>query len=261
MTHQPCKLAPAFLLLLLTVLPGAVCSFAAETQERGFLGIHLSQAGSRAEVLSVVPDGPAADVDLQPGDFVVAFNGAEFFFDKSVDLLKGLRWVTAGTPVRLTIDRQGQFHEVEVIPAPLGRDRQAALDQWISKAELAEEKERKKCAFDEFEQMFKASPVEVTFTRRGGSDSDVEENVVVSSSVALPPDLDLMHDDPMIRLLVETLKPGDQAKVVYSFEKGMMHESVTEAPAYVEPVFDQYTSTIQGLDEKKDWPALLNQRN
>lgn len=249
MIHQPRKLVPAFLLLLLTST-WALCAFADETAERGFLGITMKQAGSRAEVLSVVPDGPAASLDLRPGDFVVAFNGSEFYFDRTVDLIKGLKWVTAGVPVQLTIDRQGQLHEVEVQPAPLGRDRQAALDDWILKAELAEVEARKDCAFDTFQEMFSASPIEVVFARRDGNDlADGETDIVVSSSVALPADLDLMHDNPTVRLLVETLKPGDQAKVVYSIKDGMMHEAVTEAPGYVESVFDQYIRSIQGLSK------------
>jgi membrane-associated protease RseP (regulator of RpoE activity) len=82
----------------------------------GWLGLQLEDGSDRgAEVLSVVPDSPAATAGIQTGDLITGFNGTAVLGARQLARLTSE--TPAGRTVPLTIVRSGQEQTVEVTVA------------------------------------------------------------------------------------------------------------------------------------------------
>ena len=78
------------------------------------IGIYLGIKDERLTVISPIPGTPAARAGLRAGDRIVAVDGrptADMSQDEATGLIRGPK----GTPVRLTIERDGQQLEVEIV--------------------------------------------------------------------------------------------------------------------------------------------------
>jgi S1-C subfamily serine protease len=90
----------------------AVCSVADQLMTTGkvawpYLGIEAQtpDSGKGEEIASVVPDGPAADAGLQPGDVIVGFNGTTL--DTQHTLRGELFGLKPGEQASVTVQRDG----------------------------------------------------------------------------------------------------------------------------------------------------------
>ena len=104
--------------------------------ERGWIGAHIQPVtdeiaeaigldkGRGAMIATIDPASPAAQVKLQPGDVILAYDG------KPIDRSRQLPRLVAGTPpetpVKLTVWRDGKEHEVELKIAALNPNRAPA---------------------------------------------------------------------------------------------------------------------------------------
>ena len=91
------------------------------------LGINISDAEGGVRVIGVTPGGPADDSGVETGDIIVALDDAEFSGESSTELLmEQMASVSPGDTVMLTIVRDGDEEEVEVVAgstsAIFGRD-------------------------------------------------------------------------------------------------------------------------------------------
>jgi C-terminal processing protease CtpA/Prc len=85
------------------------------------VAVAAKRAGIDAErgafVENVLPASPAAVAGIQPGDVLVAFDGAPI--DTMIEWIKTIRSLRPGETVRITIRRGGQ--ELELQPTIVGR--------------------------------------------------------------------------------------------------------------------------------------------
>ena len=91
------------------------------------LGVNISDAEDGVRVIGVTPGGPADDSGVETGDIIVAMGDAEFGGESSTGLLiEQMEGVSPGDTVVLTIVRDGNEEEIEVIAgsssAIFGRD-------------------------------------------------------------------------------------------------------------------------------------------
>ncbi len=199
----------------------------AEGAERGYLGFQLTSLGDRALVRNVEPAGPGGRSVLE-GDVVVEFNGVPFKFNSDLALIRALDWVRPGVPVELTLLRKEKKMKVVVVPARFRAEDLAALEDWLKRADMTEQGQRKACALESFKALAAPPGIEVTFKRglagRG--------HVMTTSRHDLPPDLDL--SDAFLERLLSKLKPGDQATLRYRWSGGALRSEIVTAPAYVD---------------------------
>ena len=87
-------------------LPGARCSASTSPTAR-----------AARRVIGVTPGSPAADSGVETGDIIVALDGAELSGDSPAHLLvaQGMEHVAPGETVALTIVRDGDEEDIEVI--------------------------------------------------------------------------------------------------------------------------------------------------
>lgn len=99
---------------------------------RGWLGVMIQDVNrdlaesfgldkpAGALVAQVVPDSPAAEAGLQPGDIIVEFDGEEI--DRSGDLPHVVGRIRAGSEVEAIIVRDGDRERIDVRVGELGED-------------------------------------------------------------------------------------------------------------------------------------------
>lgn len=91
-------------------------------ENRGMLGIVLEGDGERLEIASVTPGSPAEEAGVEAGDLLVAVNGEPVDAGKGkasgrTAVPPGLRELSVGDEVTLTLSRDGSEHEVAVTAA------------------------------------------------------------------------------------------------------------------------------------------------
>ena len=81
------------------------------------LGVNVTDDEEGARVIAVTPDSPAEASGVATGDIIVALDGAELEGDSPAHLLvaQAMRDVAPGEPVLLTIVRDGDEEEIEVV--------------------------------------------------------------------------------------------------------------------------------------------------
>lgn len=84
-----------------------------EPERKAYTGLRLVDRAGATTVESVLSDGPAYTAGVQAADEVVALNGVRL---KAADLDARLRLVGEGDPVRLTLLRRDELHEIEFTP-------------------------------------------------------------------------------------------------------------------------------------------------
>ena len=82
-----------------------------------FLGISAHQTDQGWEIDSIEADSPLADYDLQAGDVITAVNGESMQAINARDLMRALR---PGETVTLTLDRDGDTVEIEILLPEVG---------------------------------------------------------------------------------------------------------------------------------------------
>ena len=104
--------------------------------ERGWLGVKIQpvteelaaalglKQASGVLVAGVVPDGPAAHIDLKPGDVIQSAGGQTIKDDK--DLPKLVAATKAGTPLTLEVVRNGELRQIEARVGAMPDDRKLA---------------------------------------------------------------------------------------------------------------------------------------
>ena len=138
MTHRPLHLALATFFVGAAVLfaqeggsNNGKCSATARECEqeiremlsgRRYLGAQIADMtpGPGVVIQSIVPDGPAAHVDLQPGDRIIAINGRSLMYATKKDY-KGLvaEVKDNGGMLFMIVERHGAKKKIEVRLAPI----------------------------------------------------------------------------------------------------------------------------------------------
>jgi PDZ domain-containing protein/gag-polyprotein putative aspartyl protease len=80
-------------------------------QQRGFLGIELTEAKAGVAITAVLPDSPAERAGLQPGDRITHCQDQEVA--KIADLHRLTRPISAGQSIRLSIRRGTETRRIE----------------------------------------------------------------------------------------------------------------------------------------------------
>ena len=207
--------------LLLAEDPGKAAN------ERGYLGFRLTSRGDRALVGDIAPDGPGAKAGLKDGDAVIAFNGVPFHFKSDHALIRGLEWIRPGVPVELTLVRNQKEVDVEVVPTRFAARDLAALEDWLRRADLTEQGQRKACAFEAFKALAAPPGIEVILTKS----SNGKGFAMTATRHKLPEDLDL--SEPFLDSLLRGVKPGDAVTLRYQWSRGALRSEVVKAPEYV----------------------------
>lgn len=195
--------------------------------ERGYLGFRLTSRGDRALVGDIAPDGPGAKAGLKDGDAVIAFNGVPFLFKSDHALIRGLEWIRPGVPVQLTLVRNQKEMDVEVVPTRFAARDLAALEDWLRRADLTEQGQRKACAFEAFKALAAPPGIEVILTKS----PDGKGFAMTATRHKLPEDLDL--SEPFLDYLLRGIKPGDTVTLRYEWSRGALRSEVVKAPEYV----------------------------
>ena len=135
MTHRPLRIAFATFFVGAAVLfaqEGATgkCSASARECEREiremlsgrrYLGAQIADMtpGPGVVIKAIIPDGPAAHVDLQPGDRIIAVNGRSLMYATTKDY-KGLvaEVKDNGGVLFMIVERHGSYRKIEVRLAP-----------------------------------------------------------------------------------------------------------------------------------------------
>jgi S1-C subfamily serine protease len=78
--------------------------------DHGFLGIRYVYKNGAAEVLSVLPNTPAAGLQLRPGDHVISIDGAPI--RSANELQDRIYGASPGTQPALVIEREGSYETV-----------------------------------------------------------------------------------------------------------------------------------------------------
>ena len=87
--------------------------------EFGGLGIEVGLEDGFIKVISPIDDTPAAKAGIQPGDLIIKLDGSSvkgMSLGESVDKMRG----KVGTPVRVTIVRDGEEKPLEITLKPGG---------------------------------------------------------------------------------------------------------------------------------------------
>jgi S1-C subfamily serine protease len=92
---------------------GDLIALGRPSSARPWLGANLQEIGGELVVRRVAPEGPAAGAGIQHGDRVVAIDGSQV--RDLADFYRAL-WGrgAAGITVELTVNRQGEQHEIGV---------------------------------------------------------------------------------------------------------------------------------------------------
>jgi S1-C subfamily serine protease len=93
--------------------PGDLIALGRPSSARPWIGANLQEIGGELAVRRVAPEGPAAGAGIQHGDRVVAIDGSQV--RDLADFYRAL-WGrgAAGITVELTVNRQGEQHEIGV---------------------------------------------------------------------------------------------------------------------------------------------------
>lgn len=85
-----------------------------DQQDQSFLGVSVADAGddAGAQVQAVVPDSPADDAGLEPGDVITAVDGDDV--SSAEALVRIIRTGDAGDEITLTYRRGGSTHTVDI---------------------------------------------------------------------------------------------------------------------------------------------------
>lgn len=83
---------------------------------RAMLGISISDASDGIRVDGVTPGGPASEVGIQSGDFIIALDGAQLVGDSPSELLiNQMQNYSPGDAVTLTVVRDNTEQDIQVI--------------------------------------------------------------------------------------------------------------------------------------------------
>lgn len=216
-------------ILLMLVLPSLLQAEdpGKTVNERGYLGFRLISRGGHALVGDIAPDGPGAKAGLKDGDSVTAFNGVPFHFKSDHALIRGLEWIRPGVPVQLTLVRNQKEMDVVVVPSRFAARDLAALEDWLRRAELTEQGQKKACAFEAFKALAAPPGIEVTLTKT----ADGKGFAMAAARHKLPADLDL--SEPFLDHLLRSVKPGDAVTLRYEWSRGALRSEVLKAPEYL----------------------------
>jgi PDZ domain len=195
--------------------------------ERGYLGFQVTSHGDRALVGKVMPEGPGEKAGLIEGDAIVEFNGVPFKFATDIALMRGLGWLRPGVPVDLTVERNHRKFHVVVTPSRFRPQELLALEDWLRRAELTEQAQKKACAMESFKALAAPPGIEVSFKKAPTG----KGYAMISSRYELPPDLDLY--EPYLEHLLSRLKPGDLFTLRYQWSGGKLRSEVVKVPDYV----------------------------
>jgi len=102
-----------------------------KTAHRGWVGIEMERKEdqSGAVIIQVVPNSPAAQAGLRPGDVLIGFNGIPYAKANQEKLEVAYRKeMTIGNTITYTITRDGQRRDV---PIHLAAIPDAVRAQWI----------------------------------------------------------------------------------------------------------------------------------
>ncbi len=147
MTHRPIRFAIATFFAGAAVLfaqesaPNHKCSATARECEqeiremmsgRRYLGAQIADMspGPGVVIKSINPDGPAAHVDLQPGDRIIAVNGKSLMYATTKDY-KGMvaEVKDNGGMLYMIVERRGAYRKIGVRLAPFPK---AQIDKIIA---------------------------------------------------------------------------------------------------------------------------------
>jgi predicted metalloprotease with PDZ domain len=136
MTHRPLRLAVATFFVGAAVLfaqesgANGKCSATARECEREiremlsgrrYLGAQIADMtpGPGVVIKAILPDGPAAHADLQPGDRIIAVNGRSLMYATTKDY-KGLvaEVKDNGGVLFMIVERHSSYRKIEVRLAP-----------------------------------------------------------------------------------------------------------------------------------------------
>jgi serine protease DegQ len=95
---------------MIAALTGIKANFA--VAPRGFLGIEVAQRDGKVVIQRVYPGTAAAQAGLQAGDIIVAIRNQSI--DVPADLHRALRRAGVGSPLVMTIERQGKTLEIRL---------------------------------------------------------------------------------------------------------------------------------------------------
>lgn len=127
MTLRPCRVAFLALVVGATTLlaqESGHCSASARECEmeirqmlsgRRYLGAQISDLNPGVVIKSINNDGPAAHVDLQPGDRIIAINGRSLMYGTVRDYKAIIAEVKDnGGMLFMMVDRHGGYRRIEV---------------------------------------------------------------------------------------------------------------------------------------------------
>jgi len=81
--------------------------------ESGWIGVYIDVADSGVRVTRVVPESPALQVGIRPGDTIVAFNAKPLV--QVEDFIQAVKWSGPDKSVSLTVDREGSRKDYQVV--------------------------------------------------------------------------------------------------------------------------------------------------
>ncbi|MEB3200823.1 MAG: ChaN family lipoprotein [Synechococcaceae cyanobacterium] len=90
------------------------------------LGAYLESDAGGVWVRRIAPGSAAAAAGLRPGDRILELNGRAV--ERAGQVIRSVRLLPEGTPLRLTIERQGRRLQLELALPPVSSPRQAARD-------------------------------------------------------------------------------------------------------------------------------------
>ncbi len=82
------------------------------------IGVRVMWSENTIEIINVMPDSPALDVGLLPGDYIIAVEGdsvAEIGYNEAVDRMLG----ESGTAANFTVSRNGEIMDFSVVRAKI----------------------------------------------------------------------------------------------------------------------------------------------
>jgi S1-C subfamily serine protease len=82
-------------------------------------GSGSTPAAGGALVASVLPNGPAAQAGLRPGDLIVAAGGR--VVKDPAQVISAVESTGVGRPLSLTVQRNGSTLKLDVVPGEMGR--------------------------------------------------------------------------------------------------------------------------------------------
>lgn len=117
--------------------------------------------------------------------------------------------------------------DVMVVPTRFAARDLAALEDWLRRADLSEQGQKRACAFEAFKALAAPPGIDVIFTKAGDGKSFAFSGV----RHKLPEHLDL--SEPFLDHLLRSVKPGDTVTLRYQWSRGALRSEVVKAPEYV----------------------------